>query len=198
VGTSCVRIIELARELQVRPHVILDLLPQLGVHDKKTHSSSIGGDIASDVEYLLRPASDAGSSEPIRRAPKSAQVAGNHSDQRTKPKMISPATPQKRAAQTIGRNAQSLPVSLDPHASARFGSRKATIRVEQAARHRALAQGAGYAGPAEVNTDDAPSEVANYWTGRRLDRSRDFSQIRDNGQFGSYPLHDDCDDESAP
>jgi hypothetical protein len=33
---------------------------------------------------------------------------------------------------------------------------------------------------------------------RRLDGSRDYSQIRDYGQFGSHPLYDDCGDESVP
>ncbi|MGH8162786.1 MAG: translation initiation factor IF-2 N-terminal domain-containing protein, partial [Rhodanobacteraceae bacterium] len=40
------RINELARELEVKPGVILDLLPELGVREKKTHSSSIEEDVA--------------------------------------------------------------------------------------------------------------------------------------------------------
>jgi hypothetical protein len=38
----------------------------------------------------------------------------------------------------------------------------------------------------------------NYREARRLDGSRDGWKIRDNGQFGSYPSFDACDDESAP
>ena len=38
---SKIRINELARELEVKPNVILELLPELGVTDKKTHSSSL-------------------------------------------------------------------------------------------------------------------------------------------------------------
>lgn len=41
-----IRINELARELEVKPHKILDLLPELGVTEKKTHSSSIDEDVA--------------------------------------------------------------------------------------------------------------------------------------------------------
>src|SRR5438552_18327840 len=41
-----IRINELARELEVKPGVILELLPELGVHEKKTHSSSIDEDVA--------------------------------------------------------------------------------------------------------------------------------------------------------
>src|SRR5579871_4666228 len=43
---SKIRINELARELEVKPSVILDLLPELGIHDKKTHSSSLDDDVA--------------------------------------------------------------------------------------------------------------------------------------------------------
>lgn len=72
------------------------------------------------------------------------------------------------------------------------------VLSEQRARHRALASGKGYCGPAEPITDEMSSEITNYWRERRLDGSRDFWQIRDNGEFGSYPLYDDCSDESAP
>src|SRR5438067_3458065 len=41
-----IRINELARELEVKAHEILDLLPELGVTEKKTHSSSIDEDVA--------------------------------------------------------------------------------------------------------------------------------------------------------
>src|SRR5580704_16211374 len=40
-GMSKIRINELARELEVKPSIIIELLPELGVHDKKTHSSSL-------------------------------------------------------------------------------------------------------------------------------------------------------------
>jgi translation initiation factor IF-2 len=47
-----IRINELARELEVKAHEILDRLPELGVTEKKTHSSSIDEDVA----VLLRRA----------------------------------------------------------------------------------------------------------------------------------------------
>src|SRR5947199_9559742 len=56
-----IRINELARELEVKPNKILELLPELGVQDKKTHSSSIDEDVALTVkdrlieEGLVRP-----------------------------------------------------------------------------------------------------------------------------------------------
>ena len=44
-----IRINELARELEVKPGVILDLLPELGVQEKKTHSSSVDEDVAHRI-----------------------------------------------------------------------------------------------------------------------------------------------------
>src|SRR5665213_3715771 len=46
---SKIRINELARELEVKPSVILDLLPELGVSDKKTHSSSLDDDVVLNL-----------------------------------------------------------------------------------------------------------------------------------------------------
>ncbi|HEX4748286.1 MAG TPA: translation initiation factor IF-2 [Bryobacteraceae bacterium] len=56
-----IRINELARELEVKPGVILDMLPELGVQEKKTHSSSIDEDVAIVVKQRLT-----GSSAPLQ------------------------------------------------------------------------------------------------------------------------------------
>jgi len=48
-----IRINELARELEVKPGVILDMLPDLGVQEKKTHSSSIDEDVALELRRRL-------------------------------------------------------------------------------------------------------------------------------------------------
>src|SRR4051794_39688944 len=53
-----VRINELARELEVKPNKILELLPDLGVQEKKTHSSSIDEDVAVIVKQRLAGSSD--------------------------------------------------------------------------------------------------------------------------------------------
>src|SRR5262245_21443289 len=47
-----IRINELARELEVNAHEILDRLPELGVTEKKTHSSSIDEDVALKLRRL--------------------------------------------------------------------------------------------------------------------------------------------------
>ena len=50
---SKIRINELARELEVKPNIILDMLPELGVADKKTHSSSLDDDVALKLRRRL-------------------------------------------------------------------------------------------------------------------------------------------------
>jgi translation initiation factor IF-2 len=47
-----IRINELARELEVKAHEILERLPELGVSEKKTHSSSIDEDVAVKLRRL--------------------------------------------------------------------------------------------------------------------------------------------------
>src|SRR5271169_1697 len=47
-----IRINELARELEVKAHEILERLPELGVQEKKTHSSSIDEDVAIRLRRL--------------------------------------------------------------------------------------------------------------------------------------------------
>jgi len=47
-----IRINELARELEVKAHEILERLPEVGVTEKKTHSSSIDEDAAIRLRRL--------------------------------------------------------------------------------------------------------------------------------------------------
>src|ERR1700683_5197639 len=49
-----IRINELARELEVKAKVIIDYLPEAGVTEKKTHSSSIDEDAAVRVRKHFR------------------------------------------------------------------------------------------------------------------------------------------------
>ena len=46
---SKIRINELARQLEIPSHVILEMLPELGVTEKKTHSSSMDEPVAELV-----------------------------------------------------------------------------------------------------------------------------------------------------
>src|SRR6185312_209323 len=67
---SKIRINELARELEVKPSVILDLLPELGVTDKKTHSSSLDDDVVLNLRRRVAgmdAAEQAANHEPAER-----------------------------------------------------------------------------------------------------------------------------------
>src|ERR1700719_245348 len=48
-----IRINVLARELEVKAHELLDKLPELGVTEKKTHSSSIDEDVAEKLRHIF-------------------------------------------------------------------------------------------------------------------------------------------------
>src|SRR3982074_14632 len=56
---SKIRINDLARELEVKSKAILDALPEVGVTEKKTHSSSVEEHEAEKVRTYLRAASEA-------------------------------------------------------------------------------------------------------------------------------------------
>jgi len=56
---SKIRINDLARELEVKSKAILDALPEVGVTEKKTHSSSVEEHEAAKVRAYLRAASEA-------------------------------------------------------------------------------------------------------------------------------------------
>ena len=65
---SKVRINDLARELEVKSKVILDVLPEVGVTEKKTHSSSVEEDEAVRVRAALTRGNKSTSSAPGRAA----------------------------------------------------------------------------------------------------------------------------------
>ncbi|MGA2723638.1 MAG: translation initiation factor IF-2 [Bryobacteraceae bacterium] len=69
-----IRINELARELEVKAHEILDRLPELGVTEKKTHSSSIDEDVAIKLRRLY--GIEVPEPEPSVEEPASVEEAG--------------------------------------------------------------------------------------------------------------------------
>ena len=78
-----IRINELARELEVKAHEILDRLPELGVTEKKTHSSSIDEDVAIRLRRLLGrevPEEEPALEEPAARAENAAPEAASPRD----------------------------------------------------------------------------------------------------------------------
>src|SRR5258708_7751023 len=70
-----IRINVLARELEVKSHLILDLLPDLGVSEKLTHSSSIDEDVADKlrIRFGIEPV---GNGAPLAEFPPQAQRRG--------------------------------------------------------------------------------------------------------------------------
>src|SRR5665213_1234773 len=51
---SKIRINELARQLEVPSHAIIDMLPELGVAEKKTHSSSVDEPVAEIIRQRVQ------------------------------------------------------------------------------------------------------------------------------------------------
>ena len=76
---SKVRINDLARELEVKPRAIIDILPELGVEGVKTHSSSLELDEAEKVRAHF--AQDA------KSAAHASSAAGRHGAQTIVPKI---------------------------------------------------------------------------------------------------------------
>src|ERR1700720_4553154 len=69
-----IRINVLARELEVKAHELLDKLPELGVTEKKTHSSSIDEDVAEKLRHIFAGAG--GGERAEQPSAKGAAVAG--------------------------------------------------------------------------------------------------------------------------
>ncbi|PYV04435.1 MAG: hypothetical protein DMG26_07430, partial [Acidobacteria bacterium] len=55
---SAIRINELARELEVKPKAITDYLPEIGITDKKSHSSALEEDVANKVREHFHSAGE--------------------------------------------------------------------------------------------------------------------------------------------
>ncbi|HEX5230100.1 MAG TPA: translation initiation factor IF-2 [Bryobacteraceae bacterium] len=70
---SKIRINELARQLEIPSHEIIDMLPELGVTEKKTHSSSIDEPVAEIIRQRVH--GSGGAAAAARRAESSVAVA---------------------------------------------------------------------------------------------------------------------------
>src|SRR5262249_8196516 len=67
---SKIRINDLARELEVKSKAILDALPEVGVTEKKTHSSSVEEHEAEKLRAYFRGVSEAQVSEKRAKPPR--------------------------------------------------------------------------------------------------------------------------------
>src|SRR5580658_6730752 len=88
-----IRINELARELEVKAKTVIDYLPEAGVTEKKTHSSSIDVDAAERVRKHFRDlANEEAAAEQKAAADKAAKEAAARAA-RMKPAAVAPAPP---------------------------------------------------------------------------------------------------------
>src|SRR5580704_765311 len=88
-----IRINELARELEVKAKTIIDYLPDAGVTEKKTHSSSIDVDAAERVRKHFRDLADEEvAAEQKFAADKLAKEAAARAA-RLKPAVVAPPAP---------------------------------------------------------------------------------------------------------
>src|SRR5215472_6875650 len=123
---SQVRINELARELEVKAKAIIDLLPGLGVTEKKTHSSSIPLEVAEKVRHQLQGTPEP---EPVTEAPKApapppqvkpaAPAAPSHAPA-AHPPAVQPAAPHAAAphAPVVQAHTGTAPAPVKPAAPA--------------------------------------------------------------------------------
>src|SRR5581483_7656356 len=102
-----IRINELARELEVKAHEILERLPELGVTEKKTHSSSVDEDVAIKLRALYgvaepraeQPAEEAESTQPAAPpAPVSVPSAAAPVEKTAEPSAAPAEAEEKRPA----------------------------------------------------------------------------------------------------
>ena len=104
-----IRINELARELEVKAHEILDRLPELGVTEKKTHSSSIDEDVAIKLRRLygfevpdyVAEAHEEGPSEPA--AEPQAEMRGELAETSSAPMQAQPVASQEAGVPQAAR-----------------------------------------------------------------------------------------------
>ncbi len=118
-----IRINELARELEVKPGVILEMLPELGVQEKKTHSSSVDEDVALELRRrLLGP--DA--------APRQTVSNGDHRFENEGEDRAEEAQGNPEASETIAAAAGSrLPEQQPPAAAAQTPRSTEPLRVSR-------------------------------------------------------------------
>ncbi|HEV2462365.1 MAG TPA: translation initiation factor IF-2 [Acidobacteriaceae bacterium] len=133
---SKVRINDLARELEVKSKMILDVLEAVGVTEKKTHSSSLEEDEAERVRvYLQRGKGGAGASR-VDSAPKPKIDLSKVSKPGDVLKAILQKKEQEAAATTPRATAPAAPVAAKPSAVApkpASASAPAAAPVEKAA-----------------------------------------------------------------
>ena len=142
---SKVRINDLARELEVKSKAILDVLLEVGVTEKKTHSSSIEDHEAVKVRAHFRATASEAPSSASRRVPAAPRAT------KSRPRSIFPIFPARRCsechpetASTSGRSCRTLsgaraPAVANPARSQPCCSEGCRAYSRRQRRHRQLA-----------------------------------------------------------
>src|SRR5438067_349224 len=111
-----IRINVLARELEVKSHLILELLPDLGVSEKLTHSSSIDDDVADKlrVRFGIAPGGngDRGAEHDFESG------ADQHGIAVEEPPTAAPAEEEKRETARPASHQDAPPAAPPQHAEA--------------------------------------------------------------------------------
>ncbi|MGP0073586.1 MAG: translation initiation factor IF-2 [Bryobacteraceae bacterium] len=130
---SKIRINELARQLEIPSHEIIDMLPELGVTEKKTHSSSVDEPVAEIIRQrvhggsgtALRPADTSvavadfePSEPPARHEPSAPLAAPEHPTRIPVPDLEAP----------LASPAQEAPVNTAPQIDEPLRSKPAPLR----------------------------------------------------------------------
>src|SRR5450755_553873 len=92
---SKIRINELARQLEIPSHEVLEMLPELGVQEKKTHSSSIDEPVAEIIRQRVQVRVHAPAEQPQADHEPAVAVAEPEPD---KPHAPAPAAVQEHHA----------------------------------------------------------------------------------------------------
>ena len=95
-----IRINELARELEVKSRVILDSLPEVGITEKKSHSSSLDQESADKVRAYFRKGDESTEKAALQPAPAKAAPA---SAKARKTPAVSPRATVKRPEAPVSR-----------------------------------------------------------------------------------------------
>jgi len=155
-----IRINELARELEVKARMVLDFLPQLGITEKKTHSSSIDRETAEKVRkhFCELAAAEAAAAEAAAAAAKAAKEAALRAAAAPPP----PATPVPAAGPVprSGTVSPALPAAAKPAAAAAPGVIPAKPRLAVPAAPAKPGAPAARAAPAASAKPAAPAAAS--------------------------------------
>src|ERR1700687_3439774 len=116
-----IRINELARQLEIPSHSILEMLPELGVTEKKTHSSSIDEPVAEIIRSRVQGAPETSSQEHGG----SSSVAVAEPPHIEEQPLVSPAV--REQPPTAAKGAPPAPIDLTPPTASDNGTAAPTV-----------------------------------------------------------------------